>query len=173
MWKRNVAIGLIAVSLFTVALWAQRLGLPPGPMQEKARVACLGCHDARIILQQHLTRAGWTKNVDKMIRWGTPVAPEDRDALIDYLTQNFGPAASPEPPKLADGPGVEKVRAACLACHDAGPIVEQRLDRRGWTRVMERQVRWGAVVRAEDRDTILDYLVAHYGPGPSKPHEQK
>jgi hypothetical protein len=58
-------------------------------MQEKATNACLECHEARIIVQQRLSKAAWTKEVDKMIRWGALVDPADRDALIDYLGSNF------------------------------------------------------------------------------------
>jgi mono/diheme cytochrome c family protein len=63
--------------------------LPPGAMQAKATTACLECHEARIILQQRLSKAAWTKEVDKMIKWGAVVDPNDRDALIDYLSTNF------------------------------------------------------------------------------------
>lgn len=166
MWKRSAA-ALFCAALIAVGVWAQaqRQGLPPGPMQEKARGACLACHDARIILQQHMTRAQWAKDMDKMIRWGAPVASEDREAMIDYFAQNFGPAARLEtPPKLAEAPGVKKVRAACLGCHDAGVIVEQRLDRRGWTASMNRMVRWGARIRGGDREALLNYLTANYAP---------
>ena len=65
--------------------------LPAGPMQAKATTACLECHEARIILQQRLSKASWTKEVDKMTKWGAVVDPADRDALIDYLSSNFSP----------------------------------------------------------------------------------
>ena len=60
-------------------------------MQAKATTACLECHEARIILQQRLSKAAWTKEVDKMTKWGALVDPADRDALIDYLSANFNP----------------------------------------------------------------------------------
>jgi hypothetical protein len=63
--------------------------LPAGPAKEKAEAACLGCHEARIIVQQRLAKPAWTKEVDKMVKWGADVAPADRDALIDYLSANF------------------------------------------------------------------------------------
>jgi hypothetical protein len=65
--------------------------LPAGSMQAKATTACLECHEARIILQQRLSKAAWTKEVDKMTKWGAIVEPGDRDALIDYLSSNFDP----------------------------------------------------------------------------------
>jgi hypothetical protein len=64
-------------------------------MQAKATTACLECHEARIILQQRLSQAAWTKEVDKMTKWGALVDPGDRDALIDYLNTNFGPDQPP------------------------------------------------------------------------------
>jgi hypothetical protein len=73
--------------------------LPPGPMQAKATTACLECHEARIILQQRLTKPAWTKEVDKMMKWGAVVDPADRDALIDYLSTNFGPDKPPYDPQ--------------------------------------------------------------------------
>ena len=170
MWKRSATLIVLVAILAAGAAWAQRAGLPPGPMQEKARTACLGCHDARIILQQQLDRQGWAKNIDKMIRWGTPVEAEDRDALIDYFAGNFGPRANAtETPKLAKGPGLAKVRAACLGCHDAGVIVERKLDRRAWSSVLDRQIRWGAKVRVADRAEILKYLTTRYGPNRAAP----
>ena len=72
--------------------------LPPGPMQAKSTAACLECHEARIIVQQRLSKAAWTKEVDKMIKWGAVVDPNDRDALIDYLTTNFSPDQPPYVP---------------------------------------------------------------------------
>ena len=68
--------------------------LPGGPAKEKAEAACLTCHEARIIVQQRLTKPAWTKEVDKMIKWGAEVDPKDRDALIDYFSVNFGPDQS-------------------------------------------------------------------------------
>jgi hypothetical protein len=65
--------------------------LPPGSMQAKATTSCLECHEARIILQQRLSKAAWTKEVDKMMKWGAVVDASDRDALIDYLSTNFSP----------------------------------------------------------------------------------
>lgn len=83
-------LALTAVPTF----WAQSstsADLPPGDMQAKARTACAECHDARIIVQQRLTKATWTKEVDKMIKWGALVETKDRDALVEYLSTNFPP----------------------------------------------------------------------------------
>src|ERR1700739_3287261 len=76
--------------------------LPPGAMQAKATTACTECHEARIILQQRLSKAAWAKEVDKMTKWGAVVDPAERDALIDYLSSNFSPdKPAYEPPRTA------------------------------------------------------------------------
>ena len=87
--------------------------LPAAPMAAKATTSCLECHEARIILQQRLSKAGWTKEVDKMTKWGAVVDAGDRDALIDYLSTNFGPDKPPyDPPRtLSEKNSVGKTRS--------------------------------------------------------------
>jgi sulfite oxidase len=53
--------------------------------------ACIGCHEADIIAGQHLTRAQWDREVTKMTGWGATVKPADRDGIVDFLFQHFGP----------------------------------------------------------------------------------
>ena len=77
--------------------------LPPGPMQAKATATCTECHEARILLQQRLSKAAWTKEVDKMTKWGALVDPADRDALIDYLSSNFSSDKPPYEPQRTAG----------------------------------------------------------------------
>jgi hypothetical protein len=85
---------IVPAALFVVGgMWAQSAQgpqLPAGPMQAKATTACAECHETRIILQQRLSKAAWTKEVDKMVKWGAVVDPQDRDPLIDYFSANFG-----------------------------------------------------------------------------------
>src|SRR5678815_4831564 len=95
MWKPSaILILVIAIVILAPAFWAQSKlpssSLPAGPMQAKANTACLECHDAPIIAQQRLSKAAWTKEVDKMVKWGALVDPQDRDPLIDYFSANFG-----------------------------------------------------------------------------------
>ncbi|HZW95199.1 MAG TPA: hypothetical protein VFF64_19780 [Candidatus Eremiobacteraceae bacterium] len=113
MWRKVAALCLM-VLLVAPSLSAQAREkdqrrtnpteeLPAGPMQAKATTACTECHEARIILQQRLSKAAWTKEVDKMAKWGALVDAADRDALIDYLSANFGPdKPAYEPPRTAD-----------------------------------------------------------------------
>jgi hypothetical protein len=104
MFKLRIGISLIALGLVSSALLlrAQSPDLPPGAAQAKLRTACLECHDASIIVQQRLSKAAWTKEVDKMIKWGALVEAADRDSFIDYLSTNFSPDKAPaEMPRAA------------------------------------------------------------------------
>lgn len=103
MWKPSAILMLgIAVVMLAPAFCAQSKlpssSLPAGPMQAKANTACLECHDAPIIAQQRLSKAAWTKEVDKMVKWGALVDAADRDALIEYLSVNFGTDKAPYVP---------------------------------------------------------------------------
>jgi hypothetical protein len=102
---RTIALpACVAFLLAPIGIRAQQAGgklteeLPAGTMQGKATTTCLECHEARIILQQRLSKAAWTKEVDKMTKWGATVDPSDRDALIDYLSSNFSPDKAPYQP---------------------------------------------------------------------------
>lgn len=58
---------------------------------------CLMCHTAEMVSRQRLTAAQWTAEVDKMIGWGAPVPPEDRERLIAFLAAEF-PLDKPQEP---------------------------------------------------------------------------
>lgn len=89
MYRVKALLAALLALAYLTLLYAQSPDLPPGPLQAKMNTACLECHDARIIVQQRLSKAAWTKEVDKMIRWGAVVDPADREAFIDYLSSNF------------------------------------------------------------------------------------
>ena len=109
IWKRYCGTALLFLLSVSAGVAGQKsmsadstAELPSGLMQAKATTACTECHEARIILQQRLSKAAWTKEVEKMTKWGALVEPADRDALIDYLSINFSPDKPPfEPPRTA------------------------------------------------------------------------
>jgi hypothetical protein len=100
------AIGLVGLIAPTL-LPAQSPELPAGPIQAQVRTDCTECHDSHIIMQQRLSNKAWSKEVDKMIKWGAVVAPSDRNAFIDYLSLNFPPEKATEPSERA-GPDKKK-----------------------------------------------------------------
>lgn len=62
-----------------------------GPAFVNAR--CTLCHSDDLVRQQRLDRAAWTRVVDKMIKWGAPVSPDEREPLLNYLAASYSPTA--------------------------------------------------------------------------------
>jgi sulfite oxidase len=56
---------------------------------EGYRAACFGCHDEHMMQQQHITRAQWDREINKMTGWGAPLKAQDRGAVLDYLSGRF------------------------------------------------------------------------------------
>jgi len=60
-------------------------------MQAKVKAACTQCHNTTRITKQHLTRQQWSDQLEKMEGLGAVIADADRNAMLSYLTKNFGP----------------------------------------------------------------------------------
>jgi competence protein ComEA len=60
-------------------------------MQAKVKAACTSCHNATRITEQHMTRKQWSDQLEKMEGLGAVIPDEDRNAILNYLTKNFGP----------------------------------------------------------------------------------
>ncbi|MGH7146302.1 MAG: hypothetical protein ACREIJ_00160 [Nitrospiraceae bacterium] len=56
---------------------------------------CGICHSTDLVTQQRLDRSRWTATVDKMIHWGAPLSPEERDILVNYLAAQYHPRRRP------------------------------------------------------------------------------
>jgi DMSO/TMAO reductase YedYZ molybdopterin-dependent catalytic subunit len=63
----------------------------PGEQPPGYKAACFTCHDESMMTQQHLTPAQWEREVQKMTGWGARIKPDDRDAIMKYLSENFKP----------------------------------------------------------------------------------
>lgn len=82
------------------AMAADQATLERGQKEESRD--CLPCHSLRLIHSQRLSRATWNKELDKMGGWG--VKYTDREALLEYLTANYGDDKPLVPdPKSLDG----------------------------------------------------------------------
>jgi len=78
-----------------VTISAQPPAPPAAPPSQEAthpegyKVACFGCHDEHMMQQQHLTRAQWNREINKMTSWGAPLRPQDREAILTYLSNRY------------------------------------------------------------------------------------
>lgn len=131
--------------------------IPAGEGSDTLRASCLTCHGTALITQQRLSREAWSRELDKMIGWGAIVSAEQRGGLLDYLASRFGdePIPARDTP-AADGAALLKTR--CQVCHDLRLIEQQRLDRTGWTREVDKMIGWGAVLTDAERETLIAHL---------------
>lgn len=140
-------------------------GLSQANTAQKMEAICAGyCHGPSLIAQQRLDRNGWTREVDKMIRWGANLSDADKEALIDYLTRTFN-ASRPRPNTskvVPDGPGKDVFQTSCMSCHDDKPIATLKLDRAGWTREVDKMIHWGAYVPTSRKQELIEYLLTHF-----------
>ena len=50
---------------------------------------CVMCHSVEIAVQQRLGPQGWSDTLDRMIRYGAPIPPEDKHKLMVYLLRHY------------------------------------------------------------------------------------
>jgi hypothetical protein len=66
--------------------------------------------------------------------------------------------------ELPPGPGKTTADAACLKCHSADILRQQRLNEKQWGANVTKMAGWGADVPSEKRDELIGYLVKNFGP---------
>jgi mono/diheme cytochrome c family protein len=164
--------GLVSLLMIgtAVLLWnrigrAQENKLSAGEGSDIAAERCLACHGPEPILQQRLPRDKWVGEVDKMIRWGADVPADSKDKLVDYLAKNFfyHPILAPRMPgSLPEGDGKDAVEQSCLSCHGGEPISQQRLSRTQWNAEVDKMIRWGAEVSADQKTRLVEYLAKNF-----------
>ncbi len=109
---------------------------------------CRICHGRELVESQRLTPAQWRAEVEKMARWGAPLAPEEIAPVVAYLARTLGPevperapptiglaaaraATVPEPEQPPVHPpgsavrGAATYRANCATCHGDPPLGER------------------------------------------------
>jgi cytochrome c5 len=86
-----------------------------------------------------------------LVLWGTSAAAQQRAEEASTV------AAIPA------GEGSDTLRTSCLTCHGSALIMQQRLSRDAWSRELDKMIGWGAVVPADQRSALLNYLASHFG----------
>jgi len=94
-WNPNGYLWNVAQPV-SITIAAQAPAPAPAPAAQTAgpdsyKSACFGCHDDHMMQQQRLTRAQWDRELNKMTGWGAQIKPEDRDAILNYLSAQFKP----------------------------------------------------------------------------------
>jgi hypothetical protein len=83
-----------------------------------------------------------------------------------FLVASLPALAGEEKFQLKDAPGVDKVRANCVACHSPDYIEMNSpfMDHKKWEATVTKMAKaFGAPVKPEDIGPIADYLAKNYG----------
>ncbi|MGQ0702739.1 MAG: molybdopterin-dependent oxidoreductase [Gemmatimonadales bacterium] len=86
-----------------------------------------------------------------------PAAPAPAEESLPRIGARIGP--------LPDGPGKSLAERACLSCHSADLLRQQRLTERQWTAAVAKMRGWGAPLSEKDGVDLAGYLARHFGPG--------
>jgi len=98
-WATALVVAVVAALAVTATTRAPRVAASPrtfeGPGRELAENACLACHSAMLVTQQHKDSTGWEKSVRQMESWGAavPDSAHHRE-LIRYLVARYGPVSA-------------------------------------------------------------------------------
>lgn len=115
-----------------------------GLVEESCRI----CHARELVDSQRLSAPQWRAEVEKMVRWGAPLAPDEVAPVAAYLAETLGPNLPVQPPPTiavstalavttsapassrADPRGSTRrgatfYRADCATCHGDPPLGEK------------------------------------------------
>src|SRR4051812_4743554 len=85
MWRSlALAAALVAASVAQ----AQDVEIPRTAGWELI-MRCAICHSVEIAVQQRFGPQGWSETLDRMIKYGAPIPPEDKAQLMAYLLRHY------------------------------------------------------------------------------------
>jgi len=102
--------------------------LPPGTGHDETLKVCGKCHSAEQAASLRQSRTGWEETVSKMVNMGAEGSDDEYEAILVYLTKNFGPEA-PKPVNVNKATPVEIESTLALTRAESAAIVQYRADK--------------------------------------------
>jgi cytochrome c5 len=143
--------------------------------EELVNERCTTCHSLSRVtraMSSGMSRTQWEQLVDQMIAYGAQLSADERTAVIDYLSGSGAtptPAPTPTTASASTGAaldGAQLVSERCTVCHSIDRInnkIASGADRAAWEQTVDRMISHGAKLNADERQAVLDYLVAQSG----------
>ena len=92
MWRSTALaaalIAAVAVGAGRAPVASQEVEIPRTEGWELV-LRCVMCHSVEIAVQQRLGPQGWSDTLDRMIKYGAPIPPEDKAQLMTYLLRHY------------------------------------------------------------------------------------
>ncbi|HEY7307575.1 MAG TPA: c-type cytochrome [Bryobacteraceae bacterium] len=136
--NRTIVLSAIVLELFGAVLSVHAQTLPEGTGRAAFQRICSVCHSVNVVTSQRMTRAEWSGVVNDMVSRGAQGTSRELDAIVNYLSTNFGkgdvsptgggqlsePAEQPAPLSGLEIAAAKKLiqTNGCLSCHRIGEI---------------------------------------------------
>lgn len=120
-----------SVSTFCLSLalaGAAFADIPPGPGHDETMKVCGKCHSAEQAASLRQSRSGWEETVSKMVNMGAEGSDDEFEAVLTYLTKNFGPESA-KPVNVNKATPVEIESVLGLTRAESAAIVQYRTDK--------------------------------------------
>jgi competence protein ComEA len=114
------------LAVFTAGL--AKADLPPGAGHDETLKVCGKCHSAEQAASLRQSRTGWEETVSKMVNMGAEGSDDEYEAILVYLTKNYGPEA-PKPVNVNKATPVEIESTLALTRAESAAIVQYRADK--------------------------------------------
>jgi competence protein ComEA len=125
--RRSLLSALSCVfALFAVT--AAKADLPAGPGRDELQKVCGKCHSAEQAASLRQSRTGWEETVSKMVNMGAEGTDDEYEAILVYLTKNFGPE-TPKPININKATPVEIETTLGLTRTESAAVVQYRTDK--------------------------------------------
>ena len=91
MWRRTALTAALVLATGAAAGLPARAQEPPIPQTPgwELIMRCVICHSVEIAVQQRFGPQGWSDTLDRMIKYGAPIPPEDKQVLMAYLLRHY------------------------------------------------------------------------------------
>jgi competence protein ComEA len=122
MMGLRIIAPLAMTLVFAAAATAE---LPPGPGREETIRTCSRCHSPELATSEHQTRDQWQVTISKMANLGAQANDNEFEAILDYLSSHFGPAAA-QPVNINKATAVEIECVLEITRSESKAIVQYR-----------------------------------------------
>jgi competence protein ComEA len=126
--KSALSLALLTVAARLAALAAPMAfgaDLPDGPGKAATVRICSKCHAVEKAVSLRQDEDGWTDTIAKMVKMGAQGSDDEFNAVLEYLTKNFGPEVAP-PININKADSVDLESSLVLTRTEAAALIRYR-----------------------------------------------
>jgi len=174
-----LAVTVALAAAIALPLTAQNRGAtrpkvdrPDGPVWQVIRKNCTQCHGIDDYAFYALDKGGWqslleTKHKSPLAEGMAVLSDQDRNLLVDWLADKFGPKSTPFPrtyvaPEIteffSDPEALLVMNRSCVACHGLDYVMKARYSVDEWRVIAVKMKTAGANISNEDLERLVEWL---------------